>query len=605
MSSLSVTRKYQLALITFVIYTSTIFVTYLAIQSSSSYLQVTIKLTKGLNVIILVLFGLLNVAFIWKGLMYLLFSSLRLIEYEHILERLPFTIINFCLLSSMFNERDIIMSISSYGMILIFMKVAHWVLKDRLESLLQSMNDNSSIRSLIFSNRFFLNLGLFAVIDYQMMMQCVTNSIKNSMGASTSIHLLLGVEFTMLLVDLVNLFLHTCLNLYEFHKSIEDRNLNIVGEDEDGLVDDEEEFNELEGKFMYEKAIDIFTRFLKTLLHLLMFIPFRMKIVLLKDVIWDVITLYQSTVSLWKTWRNSKQLDEKLPTVSLEELKSSDNDMCIVCMDSLINIDFNSTEETENKEKEEQIYNAAIHSKQKPKKLPCCHILHLGCLKNWMERSQTCPICRLSVFDSNGNILPFNNTRSDTMRNTELTATNSNDAADESTENDTEMDALLSSQVQESVGDTLARDINFRSSIGDADVEGENNDNYDLDNELEIPNSDNPSQLLNSESQNAECEFNNVKWKSFLIKSVNKESISFELTDLKNPDQTILTKLIIKEKPILKDSKNIKQVVIKDEDIWMATEPKTIKSLNDKINELERKLKDISSKIDEKETVEQ
>jgi E3 ubiquitin-protein ligase synoviolin len=33
----------------------------------------------------------------------------------------------------------------------------------------------------------------------------------------------------------------------------------------------------------------------------------------------------------------------------------------------------------------------------RPKKLPCGHILHFGCLKSWLERQQVCPTCRRSV----------------------------------------------------------------------------------------------------------------------------------------------------------------------------------------------------------------
>ncbi|KAH6603317.1 e3 ubiquitin- ligase synoviolin [Trichoderma cornu-damae] len=33
----------------------------------------------------------------------------------------------------------------------------------------------------------------------------------------------------------------------------------------------------------------------------------------------------------------------------------------------------------------------------RPKKLPCGHILHLGCLKSWLERQQVCPTCRRPV----------------------------------------------------------------------------------------------------------------------------------------------------------------------------------------------------------------
>ena len=41
---------------------------------------------------------------------------------------------------------------------------------------------------------------------------------------------------------------------------------------------------------------------------------------------------------------------------------------------------------------------AAMAQRLKPKKLPCGHILHFGCLSSWLERQQACPICRRSVF---------------------------------------------------------------------------------------------------------------------------------------------------------------------------------------------------------------
>jgi E3 ubiquitin-protein ligase synoviolin len=40
---------------------------------------------------------------------------------------------------------------------------------------------------------------------------------------------------------------------------------------------------------------------------------------------------------------------------------------------------------------------ATVNERSRPKKLPCGHILHLGCLKSWLERQQMCPTCRRSV----------------------------------------------------------------------------------------------------------------------------------------------------------------------------------------------------------------
>lgn len=39
--------------------------------------------------------------------------------------------------------------------------------------------------------------------------------------------------------------------------------------------------------------------------------------------------------------------------------------------------------------------------RQRAKKLPCGHVLHLGCLKSWLERQQVCPTCRTSVLTQN------------------------------------------------------------------------------------------------------------------------------------------------------------------------------------------------------------
>jgi len=41
--------------------------------------------------------------------------------------------------------------------------------------------------------------------------------------------------------------------------------------------------------------------------------------------------------------------------------------------------------------------NGRVDERQRPKKLPCGHILHFSCLRSWMERQQVCPTCRRPV----------------------------------------------------------------------------------------------------------------------------------------------------------------------------------------------------------------
>lgn len=41
-----------------------------------------------------------------------------------------------------------------------------------------------------------------------------------------------------------------------------------------------------------------------------------------------------------------------------------------------------------------------LNERSRPKKLPCGHVLHLGCLKSWLERQQVCPTCRRPVVEN-------------------------------------------------------------------------------------------------------------------------------------------------------------------------------------------------------------
>jgi E3 ubiquitin-protein ligase synoviolin len=45
---------------------------------------------------------------------------------------------------------------------------------------------------------------------------------------------------------------------------------------------------------------------------------------------------------------------------------------------------------------------STVNERSRPKKLPCGHVLHLGCLKSWLERQQVCPTCREPVVGGDG-----------------------------------------------------------------------------------------------------------------------------------------------------------------------------------------------------------
>lgn len=417
-------KKQQMAAFIAVVYTLTTITVFQAYQSSHSFLGMTLKLSQGINFLVMAIFTLLNMTMLWQAAIYLVFGRLRLIEQEHILERLPFTVINLIMMTSVFRRLHTAY-IVMLGVTLLVLKVFHWILRDRLEGLLQGINDRTSFRDLFFT-KFTKNLFLFGIIDLYLIKKFFWcpffdfHLIENlNYTESDYITLIFGMEFGVLFLDWINLSMNTALNFWEFYLS------NQTVENTDGNEEDEDDgisFNGLEGKFMYEKIIDVVTTFLRTLIHIRMMFPLKIQYMGIKDVIWDCLILYQGIVALKKIRQNNRQLDDKLPNLTAADLVNHDN-ICIVCMDDLVHM------REEEAEEDFVVTQAKIDNMSKakrPKKLPCGHMLHLSCLKNWMERSQTCPICRLAVFDEKGNIkLPTtahessNDTASERVRYTE------------------------------------------------------------------------------------------------------------------------------------------------------------------------------------------
>lgn len=79
-------------------------------------------------------------------------------------------------------------------------------------------------------------------------------------------------------------------------------------------------------------------------------------------------------------YRKALQDMNKYPDATQEDLTREDT--CIICREDMRPWD-------------PSVVGAVERSR--PKKLPCGHILHFGCLKGWLERQQVCPTCRRSV----------------------------------------------------------------------------------------------------------------------------------------------------------------------------------------------------------------
>ena len=111
---------------------------------------------------------------------------------------------------------------------------------------------------------------------------------------------------------------------------------------------------------------------------LLMF--YGLPVHIMRDVYLTASAFFKRLSALLK-YRRAIQSMNKYPDATAEDLNREDT--CIICREEM--------------RPWEPIPGAV--ERTRPKKLPCGHILHFGCLRSWLERQQVCPTCRSPVVD--------------------------------------------------------------------------------------------------------------------------------------------------------------------------------------------------------------
>lgn len=115
----------------------------------------------------------------------------------------------------------------------------------------------------------------------------------------------------------------------------------------------------------------------------------------------EMLSQIHSTVVISKNLMSIYEKYEQLQELpSPTESECIEDDTCIICMDSLYptKAQLNFALKKHKVKADDSIIKEAL-IKYKPKTLPCGHFLHMHCLKSWFERSKSCPMCRMDIFD--------------------------------------------------------------------------------------------------------------------------------------------------------------------------------------------------------------
>lgn len=392
---------------------ATFILTFLSLASKSfDYLTLMHELTDSYKLTILLNFVVC--CFMIGGLISirLLFGELKLLEAEKIADQLPFYGLN--LLFILFNDDNLLLNIVWAG-ITVLAKVHHIILLNRLDFLqLQVVNDltRKHLTGLRIFRIFTMNLHVFLLVAFTFLDFVIAKVLAYDVfqGVSSIGSLLFGIQFGVMGIDGFAYFGKLAFNIYELmfyrsesqHTSIEgttSEDLNDTDYDDD---DDDENFDAVwESKALFTQSFEIITSALKAVFYsvfiYILYVHSGMAppIPIIQGCFFAAISVAKQCLQLQSYITQSKILDNQLEGASHEELEAADY-LCIICREDMHSPDTYR-----------QQRGKALLPRRCPKKLRCGHILHMGCLKDWLERSDNCPLCRNKVFGHEpGAVLP-------------------------------------------------------------------------------------------------------------------------------------------------------------------------------------------------------
>ncbi|TDZ27980.1 ERAD-associated E3 ubiquitin-protein ligase HRD1 [Colletotrichum trifolii] len=377
-------------------------------QRANFYSAMVYLAQSNFCLLVLVNFIYLIYGTIIYGLQRLLYGPLRQVEVEQLSEKAWFAITETCLAMTIFREE-----IGAWFLVmftaLVTGKVWGWIGDGRVEVLEQQPPTNPGL----FHTRLSISLLLSLLYDMWLLRYTVHTVIQQARpnmmvmflfefavlatcSARTSIRYIVSVMEQNIIKA------QTKLRLEERRREVRQEREELLRQrQQDGGANDganlprEEDVDEMdievpgwEAKGQWILILDLIADCVKLAIYLVFFgillTFYGLPIHIMRDLFMTARSVIKRGSALWR-YRKAVEDMNKYPDATQEEL--SREDTCIICREEMRLWDPNS---------------GAVE-RVRPKKLPCGHILHFGCLKSWLERQQVCPTCRSPVVNNNNN----------------------------------------------------------------------------------------------------------------------------------------------------------------------------------------------------------
>lgn len=325
---------------------ATLAVIYHAFSSRGQFYPATVYLsTSKVCLVLLLNMGLVIMCIMWQLTKKIFLGSLREAEVERLNEQSWREVMEILFAITIFRQDFSVMFLAMVTALLLI-KSLHWLAQKRVEYI-----ETTPTVPMLSHIRIVSFMGFLLLVDCLFLYNSVKYLIQTGQA---SVSLFFSFEYMILATTTISTFVK-----YVFYVS-------------DMLM---------EGQWERKAVYTFYLELIRDLLHLSMYLCFFLVIFVNYGVPLHLIR------ELYETFRNFKlriadyiryrkitsNMNDRFPDATPEELNASDA-TCIICREEMTTA----------------------------KKLVCGHLFHVHCLRSWLERQHTCPICRAPVIPNEG-----------------------------------------------------------------------------------------------------------------------------------------------------------------------------------------------------------
>jgi len=305
----------------------------------------------------------------------LFIGKLNPLEVETLWEKAWFALTESLLALTIFRDDLSFTFMFTFGCLL-FLKVFHWMAMMRVDQM-----ERTATTSIWAHTRLLVLMFSLFSLDYTVAM--LMAGIVRDNGASS--YVLFAFEFGILNISMLGVIFKYYLHIAEMRHSARMRRLRAQRRERErrdgGQAEAEAEVDEDDGRIIqweekgyYTFVVDIFTTFTTMVMYLVffwfVFSTFGLPIHIIRDVYVVVRNFVVRLRGFIRYRRILRDMEGRFRTLSRADIEEMEGDvLCIVCRDEM----------------------------DRAVQLPCGHYFHSHCLRSWLERQQSCPLCRTEV----------------------------------------------------------------------------------------------------------------------------------------------------------------------------------------------------------------